>query len=131
MKTEGDFGSEGNGRTSHAQKALVPPPMTETDSSSRSHFPSHSERRVWLISSGDSPIGISLARQLLAHGDCVVCGLIPSNLLRDENRRDQFEAFLEDVERRWKERFRAVILDIRSALPVISVIMFCDSLVRH
>ncbi|KAL1970292.1 hypothetical protein VTN77DRAFT_5452 [Rasamsonia byssochlamydoides] len=85
-------------------------------SSPRSHFPSHSEPRVWLISSGDSPIGLSLARQLLAHGDCVVSGLVPSNLLRDENRRNQFQAFLAEVERNeddWKARFRPVMLDIR------------------
>jgi hypothetical protein len=135
VKSEGYFGFEGNGRTSHAQKALAPLPMTETDSSSRSHFPSHSERRVWLISSGDSPIGVFLARQILAHGDCVVSGLIPSNLLRDESRRDQFEAFLEDVERYteqgWKSRFRAVMLDIRWAISLISVTAICDSFARH
>ncbi|KAL1987164.1 hypothetical protein VTN96DRAFT_4770 [Rasamsonia emersonii] len=86
-------------------------------SSPRSHFPTHSEPRVWLISSGDSPLGISLTRQLLAHGDCVVSGLVPSNLLRDENRREQFEDFLAEVERNkeddWKVRFRPVMLDIR------------------
>lgn len=90
--------------------------MAEPDK--RSHFPPHAERRVWLISSGDSPIGLHLARQLLAHGDCVVSGLVPSDLLRDERRRDYFHDFLAEVESNheansWKDRFRPVMLDIR------------------
>jgi NAD(P)-dependent dehydrogenase (short-subunit alcohol dehydrogenase family) len=90
--------------------------MTEPDK--RSHFPSHAERRVWLISSGDSPIGLYLARQLLAHGDCVVSGLVPSDLLRDERRRDYFHDFMAEVESNhesnsWKDRFRPVMLDTR------------------
>jgi hypothetical protein len=80
-------------------------------------FPPHRERRVWLISSGDNPIGLTVARQLLAHGDCVVSGLIPSNILRDDNRRDYFEDFLAEVERNkkngWKDRFRTCLLDVR------------------
>ncbi|CRG86256.1 Estradiol 17-beta-dehydrogenase 1 [Talaromyces islandicus] len=88
-----------------------------TESEKRSHFPRHAERRVWLISSGDSPIGLYLARQLLAHGDSVVSGLVPSDLLRDERRRDYFHDFLAEVEGNhegsWKDRFRPVMLDIR------------------
>ncbi|KAH8695103.1 short chain dehydrogenase/reductase family protein [Talaromyces proteolyticus] len=91
--------------------------MAETGSSSRPHFPPHSESQVWLISSGDSPIGVSLTRQLLAHGDRVVSGLVPSDLLRDEKRRDYFHDFLDEVDRNsengWKDRFRPVMLDIR------------------
>lgn len=85
--------------------------------SPRSHFPSHSEPRVWVISSGDSPIGISLTRQILAHGDYAVVGLAPSNLDRDECRREQFETFLEEVDEHsgegWRHRLKAVVLDIR------------------
>ncbi|KAL1999304.1 hypothetical protein VTN02DRAFT_4712 [Thermoascus thermophilus] len=85
--------------------------------SPRSHFPSHSEPRVWVISSGDSPIGISLTRQILAHGDSAVVGLAPSNLDRDEYRRGQFEAFLEEVDEHsgegWTQRLKAVVLDLR------------------
>lgn len=62
----------------------------------------------------------------------MVSGLVPSNLLRDENRRDQFEAFLAEVERNkeddWKARFRPVMLDIRcgrvhanSAKPLLTL----------
>jgi NAD(P)-dependent dehydrogenase (short-subunit alcohol dehydrogenase family) len=85
--------------------------------SPKGHFPSHAEPRTWLISSGDNPIGLALARNILSHGDCVVAGLVQADLLRDENRRHQFQAFMAEVEKNeggaWKSRFRAVMLDIR------------------
>jgi NAD(P)-dependent dehydrogenase (short-subunit alcohol dehydrogenase family) len=85
--------------------------------SPKSHFPSHAEPRTWLISSGDTPIGLALARNILSHGDRVVAGLVQANLLRDENRRHLFQAFMAEVENSdggaWKPRFRAVMLDIR------------------
>ncbi|KAJ5107756.1 hypothetical protein N7456_004431 [Penicillium angulare] len=80
-------------------------------------FPSHNDPRVWLITAGDSPIGISVARQVLAHGDYVLLGLAHSVLERDQRRRDGFDAFLAEVEEHndegWKERMKAVPLDIR------------------
>ncbi|KAF4951705.1 hypothetical protein F66182_18462, partial [Fusarium sp. NRRL 66182] len=90
--------------------------MTETNIP-QLRFPPHTDRRVWLISSGDNPIGLNVARQVLAHGDCVVSGVVPSNIVRDENRRTYFEDFLAEVERNaehgWKDRFRTFLLDIR------------------
>ncbi len=72
-----------------------------------------------MITAGDSPVGISVARQILAHGDCALVGLSYSNLDRDECRRDMFEAFLAEVEAHrdegWPDRFKAVQLDIRCA----------------
>ncbi|KAF3404271.1 Retinol dehydrogenase 8 [Talaromyces pinophilus] len=91
--------------------------MTETTNIPQLRFPPHSDRRVWLISSGDNPIGLNVARQALAHGDCVVSGVVPSNIVRDENRRTYFDDFLAEVERNeergWKDRFRTFLLDIR------------------
>jgi NAD(P)-dependent dehydrogenase (short-subunit alcohol dehydrogenase family) len=88
-----------------------------TPDSPKSHFPSHSKPRTWLISSGDNPIGLALARTVLSHGDNVVVGIVSANLLRDENRRQQFQAFMAEVdnndEEGLKSRFRAVMLDIR------------------
>lgn len=91
--------------------------MTETTNIPQLRFPPHSDRRVWLISSGDNPIGLNVARQVLAHGDCVVSGVVPSNIVRDEIRRTYFEDFLAEVEQNeehgWKDRFRTFLLDIR------------------
>jgi hypothetical protein len=43
--------------------------------------------------------------------------VMPSNIVRDENRRTYFEDFLAEVERNeehgWKDRFRTFLLDIR------------------
>ena len=79
---------------------------------SRKRFPSRSEPRVWLIAAGDSPIGISVARQVLAHGDSVVLGLSYSSLARDQRRRDGYDLFLAEVEDRradgWGERLKAI-----------------------
>lgn len=80
-------------------------------------FPSHNEPRVWVITAGDSPIGISVARQILAHGDYALLGLIHSSLDRDECRRVGFDAFLAEVEEHrdegWTERMRTAPLDFR------------------
>ena len=94
--------------------------MTENHPSpdtSRPQFPAHKEPRVWVITAGDSPIGISVARQLLTHGDYALLGLAHSDLDRDETRRDGFEAFMAEVESHrdegWGDRLKSVPLDIR------------------
>lgn len=84
-----------------------------------SHFPSHDGPRVWILSSGDSPVGISVTRQLLEHGDYVVTGVRPPNPEREDPRTAEFEAFLEEIlansENDWKDRLKPVALDIRYA----------------
>ncbi|KAI9036685.1 short chain dehydrogenase/reductase family protein [Aspergillus affinis] len=84
---------------------------------SRPQFPAHNEPRVWMITAGDSPIGISVTRQILMHGDCALVGLAHTNLDRDECRRDEFDAFLAEIESHreegWTQRFKSVPLDIR------------------
>lgn len=86
---------------------------------SLTHFPSHNEPRVWVITAGDSPIGISVARQILAHGDYVLLGLAYSVLDRDQCRREGFDAFLAEVEEHrdegWNLRMKTVPLNIRCA----------------
>ena len=80
-------------------------------------FPTHNAPRVWLITSGDSPVGISVARHVLAHGDYVVTGIIPAEFERYDGRTDEFKAFLADVGKKsnagWKDRLRVVKLDVR------------------
>ncbi|EEP78685.1 conserved hypothetical protein [Uncinocarpus reesii 1704] len=83
-----------------------------------SQFPNHDGPRVWVLSAGDSPIGISLTRQLLAHGDHVVTGITPSNPEREDPRRVNFDAFLEELsaeegQNGYRERLEPVELDIR------------------
>ncbi|KAI9879657.1 MAG: hypothetical protein M1830_007764 [Pleopsidium flavum] len=93
---------------------MTPPPPPP-------RFPSHSGPRVWLITSGNSPLGIALARQVLAHGDYVVAGLIPGEFEKDEERFAEFREFLQDAGQNdsvgggWKERFKVVGLDVRCA----------------
>ncbi len=86
-----------------------------------SQFPTHNAPRVWLLTSGDSPVGISLARHVLSHGDYVVSGIIPAEFEKDGSRSEEFKKFLSEVGRRggdgWKERLRIVALDIRCASP--------------
>ncbi len=80
-------------------------------------FPTHNAPRVWLLTSGDSPIGVSLARQILDHGDYVVSGIIPSDFERDGARTEEFQSFLAEVRKKagagWKERLRIIALDVR------------------
>ena len=83
-------------------------------------FPTHNAPRVWLITSGDSPVGISLARHVLAHGDYVVTGVIPAEFERYDGRTEEFKAFLADVGKKsndgWKDRLRVVKLDVRCVI---------------
>jgi len=92
---------------------------------SRPQFPAHNEPRVWVITAGDSPTGISVTRQILAHGDYALVGLAHSNLDRDECRRDAFQAFLAEVESHsdegWGKRLKSVPLDIRCVCTVVCV----------
>ena len=85
--------------------APIPPPQ----------FPTHNAPRVWLITSGDSPVGISLARQALEHGDYVVSGIIQAEFESDQGRSQEFKHFLAQVghSSAWKERLKIVALDIR------------------
>ena len=82
-------------------------------------FPTHNAPRVWLLTSGDSPIGVSLARKILDHGDYVVSGIIPADFERDGARSEEFQDFLAEVSMKaaagWKERLRIVALDVRCA----------------
>ncbi|PGH09948.1 hypothetical protein AJ79_05564 [Helicocarpus griseus UAMH5409] len=85
-----------------------------------SHFPAHDGPRVWVISAGSSPIGISLARQLIAHGDIVVAGVPEFNPEREDPRCLQFKEFLNELSSHdlgWRERMKPVVMDIRSASP--------------
>lgn len=86
-------------------------------------FPTHNAPRVWLLTSGDSPVGMSLAQQVLNHGDYVVSGIIPANFEKDGTRSEDFKNFLAEVGRRsgdgWRDRLRMVALDIRCASPVL------------
>lgn len=80
-------------------------------------FPAHSDPRVWLLSSGASPIGIALSRQLLAHGDFVVLGVTLSESMGSLVRRSaDFAAFWTGevlLKEEWKTRARVVALDAR------------------
>lgn len=85
--------------------APIPPPQ----------FPTHNAPRVWLITSGDSPVGISLARQALEHGDYVVSGIMQADFELDQGRSLELKQFLAEVGRSngWKERLKIVALDVR------------------
>ncbi len=78
-------------------------------------FPTHNAPRVWMLTSGDSPIGISIARQVLDHGDYVVSGIIQAEFENDGARSQEFKNFLSEVGRTagMKERLKVVALDIR------------------
>ncbi|KIV77256.1 hypothetical protein PV11_09069 [Exophiala sideris] len=78
-------------------------------------FPTHNAPRVWLLTSGDSPVGISIARQVLDHGDYVVSGIIQAEFENESLRSQEFKNFLSEVVRMegWKDRLKIVPLDIR------------------
>ncbi|KAF2454501.1 hypothetical protein BDY21DRAFT_353107 [Lineolata rhizophorae] len=60
-------------------------------------FPPHNAPRVWFITSGTSPLGIAVARQVLAHGDCVVAGVLPAEFECEEGRSAELREFIESL----------------------------------
>ncbi|KAI4244945.1 MAG: hypothetical protein LQ352_006681 [Teloschistes flavicans] len=81
-------------------------------------FPTHSEPRVWLLTSGASPVSIYLCRQLLAHGDSVVLCVRPSDVTVSISARAvDFLAFWDEevlVKHGWRSRARMVEMDARN-----------------
>ncbi|KAI4199838.1 MAG: hypothetical protein LQ350_004369 [Teloschistes chrysophthalmus] len=81
-------------------------------------FPAHSEPRVWLLTSGASPVSINLCRQLLAHGDFVVLCVKPSEATGDNSvRAVDFSAFWDEevlVKHGWRSRARIVEMEARN-----------------
>ncbi|KAL8883777.1 MAG: hypothetical protein Q9192_007005 [Flavoplaca navasiana] len=80
-------------------------------------FPSHVDPRIWLLSSGASPIAIALSRQLLAHGDVVAFGVQASDTSdTSAGRAADFTLFWTQevlVNEGWKDRAKLVRLDGR------------------
>ncbi|KAI4215190.1 MAG: hypothetical protein LQ351_002505 [Letrouitia transgressa] len=86
-------------------------------------FPPHPDPRVWFITSAPSPIGISLSRQLLAHGDFLILGTSPGELsIPGCSRGEDFEAFWCKeirVKEGWRKRVKVVELDGRSLVGTV------------
>ncbi|KAK4506184.1 hypothetical protein PRZ48_004149 [Zasmidium cellare] len=60
-------------------------------------FPTHNAPRVWFLTCANSPIGISLCRHLLAHGDYVTAGVQPVEFEKEAERSQDFKDFLEEL----------------------------------
>ncbi|KAK3056088.1 hypothetical protein LTR09_003324 [Extremus antarcticus] len=81
-------------------------------------WPTHNAPRAWFLTCANSPIGISLCRSLLAHGDYVTAGVQPGEFERHEDRSADFKEFLAEVgtqqeKETWRARLRVVALDVR------------------
>jgi NAD(P)-dependent dehydrogenase (short-subunit alcohol dehydrogenase family) len=81
-------------------------------------WPTHNAPRVWFLTCANSPVGISLCRHLLAHGDYVTAGVLPVEFEKNEDRSADFKEFLEEVgtqqdKENWRARLRVVALDVR------------------
>ncbi|KAF2206996.1 hypothetical protein CERZMDRAFT_52078 [Cercospora zeae-maydis SCOH1-5] len=80
-------------------------------------FPTHNAPRVWFLTCANSPIGISLCRHLLAHGDYVTAGVQPTEFEKEEERSRDFKDFLEELSApsATKDglRLRVVALDVK------------------
>ncbi len=102
-------------------KSATPNPNPKSNSKPpHPHFPPSSTPRVWLITAAISPIGIAIARAVLAHGDSVIAGVRDGELAEGSGERgDEFRDFyMEECEREeWKDRIKGVGLDGRCEGP--------------
>lgn len=81
-------------------------------------WPTHNAPRVWFLTCANSPVGISLCRHLLAHGDYVTAGVLPVEFEKHQDRSADFKDFLEEVgthqdKETWRARLRVIALDVR------------------
>lgn len=81
-------------------------------------FPTHNAPRVWFLTCANSPLGISLCRHLLAHGDYVFAAVLPVEFEKYEERSADFKEFLEEVgthqdKETWRARLRVIALDVK------------------
>ncbi|EME47679.1 hypothetical protein DOTSEDRAFT_69587 [Dothistroma septosporum NZE10] len=60
-------------------------------------WPTHNAPRVWFLTCANSPIGVSLCRHLLQHGDYVTAGVQAAEFEREEERSRDFKDFLEEL----------------------------------
>ncbi|KAA6409335.1 MAG: hypothetical protein FRX48_06888 [Lasallia pustulata] len=75
----------------------TPPAYSPIPSIPVPQFPPHPHPRVWLLTSATSPLGIALARLLLAHGDSVVVGMRASEVENGVQRGEEFRRFWDEV----------------------------------
>ena len=61
-------------------------------------FPPHSSPRVWFLTSANSPVGLSLCRSILAHGDYVTAGVHFDGLDEHEQQSTALKSFLEEIQ---------------------------------
>ena len=89
-------------------------------------FPNHTHPRTWLLTSAASPLGIALARAVLAHGDSVVLGVGSSDVEKEHGktreRAEDFGRFVREeiAAEGWRDRCRVVGLDGRCEHPLPS-----------
>ena len=102
----------------------VTPNMTRPIPASKnpsSHYPPHTYPRVWFITAAASPIGISLSRELLAHGDIIVAG---DDGGEDVTRSSELASLLDDADGKgWGDRLRVVKLVSRCEALVLSFVV--------
>lgn len=90
-----------------------------TTSTPESIFPISNSPRVWLISAADTPVGISLLRRILAHGDFLVAGIDHQAFESDSYKAKGFKEVLTEIghypaRKDWQARLKVVALDVRS-----------------
>lgn len=100
------------------------PPAEQFQDNAGSHWPPHDRPRVWLLTDGQSPIAVALARKLLEHGDSVVAGLTRSSVEEEWDSEDDLAALRAELKEHGiaQGRLKTVTFDIRSTSEVQSAV---------
>ncbi|KAJ9657349.1 hypothetical protein H2198_004360 [Neophaeococcomyces mojaviensis] len=83
------------------------------------NFPVSNAPRVWIVSSADTPVGISLLRKVLDHGDFLVAGIDQAAFENGSYKSKGFKEVLTEIaehpsRKDWRTRMKVVALDLRS-----------------
>lgn len=96
-------------------------------------FPVSNSPRVWVVTSADTPVGISLLRRVLDHGDFLVAGIDGAAFESNARKSKGFKEVLTEIahypsRKDWQNRLKVVYLDLRSAAQCQSAVATAISL---
>lgn len=83
------------------------------------NFPVSNAPRVWIISSADTPVGISLLRKIMVHGDFLIAGIDQAAFENNSYKSKGFKEVLSEIAEQparkdWRARLKVIALDLRS-----------------
>ncbi|KAI9762834.1 MAG: hypothetical protein M4579_000187 [Chaenotheca gracillima] len=89
--------------------------MTGSNETRPLRFPLHNEPRVWLLTTGTSPLSLELTRQLHSHGDFIAIAVGAEEYENSGGRIEDLKSLLAELGDDARTRIKILNVDLRSA----------------